>query len=337
MINRISHYLRPLLSSSLIYFIIFIFTCLALVNFRIIRFKKLNYLREESAHYPLLYQNDQSPLAQKNLYLSSEYYSSFISSLKDLNRLADRPLSFSHTFSQAYGVLAYCQYYLGKKNRALKNFQKAIDSEPQVDHYFNLSVIFYERGDAKQSLKYLEQVFPGILNQLAKAQALWKKARNENDIEKKTLYQLLTISLSRASRNAIKLQIANYFETQNYQAIVDTANSIGDLDFIQKDPFINFYKGLAFYQLRLDQKAARSLSKTLTEEPFSAPSYYYLGLILKRLGQNSASEKMMSQAGVFQEGDLPKFKPPLLLNPEIYQVPIGIKSVLREIHLHHEK
>jgi tetratricopeptide (TPR) repeat protein len=52
----------------------------------------------------------------------------------------------------SYGMLGYCQYYLGQESQAIKSYQAAIQMNPSfADFYYNLAVIYYNRGDYSQA------------------------------------------------------------------------------------------------------------------------------------------------------------------------------------------
>jgi tetratricopeptide (TPR) repeat protein len=58
----------------------------------------------------------------------------------------------------SYGMLGYCQYYLGQESQAINSYQTAIQMNPAfVGFYYNLAVIYYNRGDYSEAAVLLQK------------------------------------------------------------------------------------------------------------------------------------------------------------------------------------
>jgi len=60
--------------------------------------------------------------------------------------------------SDSYSMLGYCQYYLGHKNEAIKDYTSSCQSNPVFfGNYYNLAVIYFNKGEFLQSAKLIQQ------------------------------------------------------------------------------------------------------------------------------------------------------------------------------------
>lgn len=60
--------------------------------------------------------------------------------------------------ADSYGMLGYCQYHLGKDDQAIKSYGSAIQANPAfIGYYYNLAVIYYNKGDYHQASMYAKQ------------------------------------------------------------------------------------------------------------------------------------------------------------------------------------
>jgi tetratricopeptide (TPR) repeat protein len=58
----------------------------------------------------------------------------------------------------AYSMMGYCQYYLGHEDEAIKDYTSSIQANPTFFcNYFNLAVIYFNKGEFSQSADLIRQ------------------------------------------------------------------------------------------------------------------------------------------------------------------------------------
>ena len=60
--------------------------------------------------------------------------------------------------AEAYGLLGFCSYYLGDKEKAIKSYIKAIELNPDFFwYYYNLGIIYWKSHQWQLSRQYLQK------------------------------------------------------------------------------------------------------------------------------------------------------------------------------------
>jgi len=57
----------------------------------------------------------------------------------------------------SYGMLGYCQYYLGDNGGSIESYEKALQINPGfLEYYYNLALIYHHQGDDQKTVKFLK-------------------------------------------------------------------------------------------------------------------------------------------------------------------------------------
>jgi len=201
---------------------------------------------------------------------------------------------------EAYALLGFCYAQLGRQVLAIEHYQRALDLNPRVMHYYlNLGILFLEKGEVLTAKTLLEKgaqaslddtlrfestsriYFPFIQEGEAFTQNVIQQARNNY---RKT-FRLLIVILSRQ---------------QNHQQILDYAKKAIAMN-LEEEGIFYYYAGLSAFQMDRYREALTFLQQSVQQNENLAESYFYLGQVFKALGQDQNAEQALLKAAALHQ------------------------------------
>ncbi len=241
------------------------------------RIQTLNRIRPQSFNYlaDTMENNERFDLVKLRSY--ANYY------LEVTKVIEDR--------ADAYGLLGFCYYHLGEVDKAIAAYKEAIKINPNFfwSHY-NLAVLYFKsqqyelaresiiaalRLDLNNSMMFIynsQQLYLPLV-----AQAV--KVHNIEHPEDFVFNQLQD-----GFRNGYIIWVLCHFHMNDYPSMFKAANIALETT-LQKKAILNYYAGLAAYNMKEYAVALNYFEASLREDPQLADGYYYLGESAKALGQ----------------------------------------------------
>ena len=197
--------------------------------------------------------------------------------------------------AEAFGILGYIYFQLGKDKKALPCFQTAIVLNPSAfSFYYNLGIIYFRRqfyGEAIEAFK--KAVATSIDDNLSfiTSSKMYYPFLDPSD----DMAHQLKSYLRKSFRNAYRLMIISSLYLKDYQQLLRWASeAIASALDDNKDFY--YYAGLASFHIKDYKQAGAFLKEYVTANPGDGDGMYYLGLTLKALGEDSGAGKVLQKA-----------------------------------------
>lgn len=197
--------------------------------------------------------------------------------------------------ADAYGVLGYLYFHLGKDRKAVACFKKASRMDPQAfNFHYNLGVIYFNRQFYEDAIPPLEKALETSvavnLNYITSSKVYFRFLGPQEDIGSR-----LNQYLREGFQNTYRLLVSSSLYLKDYRRMLHyaTAAITAALD---EDKEFHYYAGLAAFHLGKFVQAGAFLKEYVQVHPNDSSALYYLGMTLKALGDEKAAEVVMGLA-----------------------------------------
>ncbi len=204
------------------------------------------------------------------------------------------------SFFEAWGILGFSYYHLGKTEQAIYAYERAIVANPNnLWFYHDLGMIYFKSGQYEKAADYFKKalmtnadvalaslissrVYLPIFEYIKDYQGVLA-----GNIKKgyQHCYQMLVLLEYRLNRFAEALRGAQYAIKTNTEP---------------KDFFYHF-AGLAAYQLKDYKTAIYFFQESIKINPQNPEAFHYLALIYRTLGKEDLAAKFEQEKAVLQQ------------------------------------
>ncbi len=253
-----------------------------LINNDVVKGKTLNSIRPSSFNYLFDVTEHPEKIDRKQLWEYVYYYKKLVDFLPNL--------------ADAYGMLGFCYYHLGKTNKAIDNYKKAVLLAPQFFWFrYNLGVIYYRKQDYVKAAKCfkaaialdLEESIVFISMSKMYKPMLWSGAVNTRE--------KLMSRMREGYLNVCFLLVLSSNALKQYDDVYRYAKKAIKEDLGAQASFY-YYAGVGAFYVGGFDRAVKLLRKSIKLSPNYADAYYYLGLSLKKSGYDSLSKRLLTKA-----------------------------------------
>lgn len=208
----------------------------AAADFRKTKVKRLNYIMPRSYKYLVDVAENQKGLNKARLKKYAYYYKMVI------QQMPHRP--------DAYGMLGFCYYHLGKQKKAISFYEKAIELNPYFLGFYNdLGTIYFKNGDYRKALTFFEKAIK------TKPQSALKFIYSSSKICLPIIAERLARSgssfieeLRSTYRQSYELMILSYYHLKDYPKMFN-ASLYAMQSFSEDKDIFFYYQQLAAYEL----------------------------------------------------------------------------------------
>ncbi len=204
---------------------------------------------------------------------------------------------FPYQSPEANSMLGFCYYRYGRVDRAVQAYQRSLELNPVYFwSYYNLGVIAYNRKDYPRAYSYFrtatEQDMVKTMLIISQSKvysdviASDKAATQGYDVEKsvKSGYEKAYIGI-----------MATLFKAEKYAQLLQFSVKNASAKEQGQDIYY-FYAGLAAFHLKVFDKAAVLLEKSIELNGQNADAFLYMGLCLQAGGRNDLAREYLSTA-----------------------------------------
>ncbi len=263
-----------------------------------IRLKVLNRLRPQSITY--LVNFSRNPVIQKDAQLDK--YRFYYKNVHDL--MPDRV--------DALGLYGYCSYYLGKPQKAIEAYQKAIEVNPHFFwFYHNVGLIHFQTRDYDAAITTLSKAISARPENVLRVISLSRRIYWPliTDKEGRVDEARLTQQLRRGYRNSYLVLILSFREKAQYQQMFQASLKAIEAQLDGAGNF-HFYAGVALYRLTKYEEAAVFFKKSIEKNPKHVEALKHLGIVSVELGSKELGLQLIKKAAYLKEtGDAYILKP----------------------------
>ena len=223
------------------------------------------------------------------------------------------------TQADAFGLLGFCYYQQGLKDKALRVYKKAIELHPYLFwFYYNAGLIQFQEGHYQEASDLLRKGLD--LNQEVSLKYIMMSAR---------VYLPVLITTTEDVPNYILLQLANGYRKahlllalscehqKNYTDMVNHASLAIRLNLDQKGEFY-YLVGVGSYQLKSYENAILFLKKSIERNPYHSESYRYMALCLKEAGRDALANDFQQKADLLKKAEPISMVDERLFTLEVY-------------------
>lgn len=219
----------------------------------------------------------------------------------DRKKLLAYRLFFTHltavmpTRYDGYAMLGFCQHELGDADAAIVSLKKAADAVPPFLWFnYGLGYVYYQKKDYELAAEYLNRAVVSnpelILKFIATSKPYLDAIATIPDFQK-----AFPERIQSGFRDSYKLLVLSYYHLQQYDRLLGAAQTAVNQK-LDNDGFFYYYLGVGAYYARKFEPAVAYLQKSLEQKPDAAESYYYLGLVLKEMGNEPLAAGALQKA-----------------------------------------
>lgn len=197
--------------------------------------------------------------------------------------------------AEAYYMLGFSYYKLGREKEAIEAFNKAVTINPRFFWaYYNLGVIYYQKNLLDRSLEYIQEAL------LIKPQAtlgtiltskVFAQIMMVNHISNDSLVENLKDGINHAQ----SIQLSVYEKRGDFKEMFILANKLISTHQVA-DGQAYYYAGMASLQLNNIAGAVDYLKKCASINPHFTEAYELLAQISQKSGQSDTAQAMGQQA-----------------------------------------
>jgi len=238
----------------------------------------LNRLRPISSSYLVEIEGrDLRSVDKKLLEKHEKYYKSVVNVLP--------------TLPGPYGLLGYCQYYLGDERRSIDSFKKATALNSNIFSYFyNLGVIFYNQGRYEEAINNFKQAMsknPAATVNFVYTSKVYLPILQDNSLGAQAA---ISKRIKQAYQYNVEMLVLSHYQLKQYREMTVLANAAISKGFDVDGEFY-YLSGLAYYETRDYPQADQMLRECIKRNPQHAQAYHYYSLILRAAGQNDLASE----------------------------------------------
>lgn len=219
----------------------------------------------------------------------------------DRKKLLAYRLFFTHltavmpTRYDGYAMLGFCQNELGDADAAIVSLKKAADAVPPFLWFnYGLGYLYFQKKDYELAAEYLNRAVVSnpelILKFVATSKPYLDAIATIPDFQKEFPERIQS-----GFRDSYKLLVLSYYHSQQYDRLLGAAQTAVNLK-LDNDGFFYYYLGVGAFYARKFEPAVAYLQKSLEQNPEAAESYYYLGLVLKEMGNEPLAAGALQKA-----------------------------------------
>jgi len=286
-LKKLKNTLFFLLKKNIVLYFLIYFIVSSLININKMQPKALNALKPILFTYLAEYSVTHEGFDKKQF---KDYLRYFKKIVKYMPRKAD-----------AHGMLGYCQYYLGDKKKAVQAYQQAskINSRYFWFH-FNLGVIYYEMNDYKKSIISFKKA---LLTGTGNSETFIKTSKIFQAILLDSNFQDTPVErLKKAYYDCYKVLILSSQHLQKNKDAFLYAKSAIETG-LDDDGFFYYQAGVSLFDLKEYKKSIGFFQGSIGKNRNNPQAFYYLGLSLKKVGNDKMSHLALKEAALLKKQD----------------------------------
>jgi len=197
--------------------------------------------------------------------------------------------------SDALGLLGYIAYQQGQVVRSLEYYKEAMQIHPQLFNFlYNAGVVLFRTKNYQSASEFLKEAVKRDVDSnvyLTSVSVVYLPLFTElNDLK-----GFIVGRFRRAYTNAYKALVLSLFQIKDFTEVEQYAAQ-GMQILSDENAFFLRYRGIAAYHLGQNSRAVGFLQQSADLDPYRPETYYYLGLVLERMGQKSMAGPLLTQA-----------------------------------------
>jgi len=201
---------------------------------------------------------------------------------------------------EAYALLGFCYDQLGRQALAIEHYQRALNLNPRIMHYYlNLAILFLEKGEVMTAKTLLEKSTQAALDDTLRFEStsrVYLPFFQEGEGFSSNVIQ----QARKNYRKAFRLLIGILSRQQNHGQVMDYAKKAIAMD-LEDEGVFYYYAGLSAFQMDRYRDALNFLQQSVQANDNLAESYFYLGQVLKALGQDQNAEQALLKANALHQ------------------------------------
>jgi len=127
--------------------------------------------------------------------------------------------------SRSYGIIGWCYYLLGDKQKSILFYRQALRKQPRFFWFdYNLGVLYYQLGDYQKSTQYLNKIQSQTLDQMLFSAIFFNafnKLKGKQKIMFYTLARSFTVTIYRNTHRLLYLNAQHLHEKENISTKAD--------------------------------------------------------------------------------------------------------------------
>ncbi len=196
--------------------------------------------------------------------------------------------------ADAYGMLGFCEYYLGNIPQAIAAHQKAIKIKPDFFWFhYNLGMIYYKNNQYPEAVESFTKAIETNLDINFKFMANSKIYLDILTAVPSS--EVLTDKIKTGYRDGFTMLVLSEYRLKNYSELIHLGQQAMSLR-LGNEEFFLYYIGLALFRLNRYSQAVLFLNEALKINRESPDALYQLGLSLRALGKEEAAQNFISQS-----------------------------------------
>ncbi len=202
---------------------------------------------------------------------------------------------------EAYALLGFCYAQLGRQELAVEQYQQALSLNPRIMHYYlDLGILYLDQGNMAAAKAMLEKAVQCDLQDTlvfeSASRVYFPLIQQEGED-----FSQNAVQQARANyRKAFRLLLGILSRQQDHEAVLKYARQAIAMNLGENEIFY-YYAGLACYQMDRYPEALTFFQQSVQENENLAESYFYLGQVLKALGQDQNAEQALLKANALHQ------------------------------------
>jgi len=197
--------------------------------------------------------------------------------------------------SDALGLLGYITFQQGRIDRSLEYYKEAIQIHPQLFNFlYNAGVLLFKTKNYAAASEFLKESVKRDVDRnvyLTSISVVYLPLFSDLN----HLKRFIIGRFRQAYTNAYKVLVLSLFQIKDYPEVERYAAQ-GMQMRSGENAFFLLYRGIAAYHLGKYSLAVSFLQQSADIDPHQPETYYYLGLVLERMGKKALSGPLLTQA-----------------------------------------
>ncbi|MCA9408341.1 MAG: tetratricopeptide repeat protein [Candidatus Omnitrophica bacterium] len=248
----------------------------------------LNRIKPTSFNYLIAYKDGQE---DKNKYRLESYrhYYDYVTRYID-----NKP--------DAYGLLGYTSFQLGKRNKAIKAYTTAVKLNGSFFWYhYNLGVIKFKEGDYQGALKHFQDAVDKepirTLLFISKSDRLYLPIYLKKLKENEYFFRQ---QIKTGYAQSYEMILICYDRLKQYEMMFNIAKELSENSRMESDIF-DYYTAIAALKLKAVDVAVVYLQKYIQKNKNDSRAFENLGLTLKLLGDEEKATKAIQNSVILKQ------------------------------------
>jgi len=204
----------------------------------------------------------------------------------------EKLLEFYPDLKDSYAILGFLYYHLKEYNQAILNYGEAIKANPMLFwSYYNLGVLFFEKGQFDLSAQYLQKAVSldpnesiKILRTTGVYYQIWQQ-----DVD---IQEVVLNNLKSGYQSSFILLALNYNQMGKFQEMLNITNIAIRSNFDSMESFY-YMGGFASYKLESYEQAIDMFTNYVELNPDSDGAHYYLDLSIRQIGKREKDTSVL--------------------------------------------